>query len=124
MTVIEAVVDASAMAKLMRREPERDAFRAWFASATALHAPTILPYELANLAMRENLASEFAALAPTLARVHLHPGPGDVWPWKGRLTAYDAAYAALAKRLRTALVTYDRALADAADVLVLAPGRE
>ena len=64
-------------------------------------------------------------LAPTLARVELHPGLGDIWPWAGKLTACDAAYLALAMRLGAELVTYDAHLAAAAkDVVpVVAPGR-
>ena len=42
------VVDTSISVALMLNEPNADAIREWLATATDLHAPDILPVEIAN----------------------------------------------------------------------------
>ncbi|MCB1983394.1 MAG: type II toxin-antitoxin system VapC family toxin [Rhodoferax sp.] len=88
-----------------------------------LHAPALLPFEFANVARSKSRAGAPAErLAMALQafeglRVELHPV--DVTrlhalALRHRITAYDAAYLALALALPAPLLTFDRGLADAA----------
>ena len=119
---VPAVVDASLIAALLFAEPEQRA-----AAQRMIHfrpvAPDLLPYELANVAadkMRRgeveavvhNSLGELAALGIELHAVAA-PLAFEVAAKYG-LTACDAAYLALAGRLRCPLLTFDNRLAEAA----------
>ncbi|CAN5252299.1 PIN domain-containing protein [soil metagenome] len=100
----------------------------------ALCAPHLLDLEMAQvlgrLAGRGEVTAHVAGRAlADLAALRLTRYPHDlllprVWSLRENVTAYDAAYLALAETLDATLVTRDRALADVpgsdADVLVLA----
>lgn len=116
------VVDASALAALLFGEPEAERVAASLATAR-LMAPALLDFELANIcltklrrhpaqrdaivrgfALRERMAIEIVAVdydevVATAAATGL--------------TAYDASYLWLARRLGAGLVTLDRQLAAA-----------
>ena len=88
-----------------------------------LHAPALLPFEFANVARgksRAGAAAERVALALQAfasLRVELHPVPAPDLHGLALahgLTAYDAAYLAVAAALRAPLLTFDQRLAEAA----------
>lgn len=117
-----AVVDASLIAALLFAEPEQATAERQLSDCQPV-APDLLPYELVNVAvvkLRRGLAEADvrAGLADLQALgIALHPVPAapafDLAAHYG-LTAYDAAYLALAVQLHCPLLTFDRRLADAA----------
>jgi predicted nucleic acid-binding protein len=117
------VVDCSTLAGLIFHEP-------WHALALdglrgrALHAPTLLPFEIASVAAKKHRAGrsdiategllQFVAMA-----IALHPvDPEGVLALALRysLSTYDAAYLWLAAELKAPLTTFDEKLAAAAQV--------
>lgn len=113
------VVDASAaVSGLLRAGPAREHL-----SATALHAPHIVDIEVVEALRR--LVLRNAVLAPDAARaiatwsslgLHRYPTAGmidRVWALRHNVSAYDAAYVALAEVLGCSLLTADRRLAAA-----------
>jgi predicted nucleic acid-binding protein len=95
-----------------------------FADRETLHAPHLIDIEVAQVIRRYatngDIDSERGRLAlADLADLPLHRYPHDfllprVWELRNNLTAYDAAYVALAEILNAPLVTRDRRLAGAA----------
>ena len=118
-----AVVDASVLAAFIFREPEADMAEAQL-RPYALHAPTILPLEIANVAMNKwrRQVAPAEALAERLAGFDFScielatPAAAEVYALciQYSLTAYDAAYLWLASELRAPLITFDARLAAAA----------
>jgi predicted nucleic acid-binding protein len=121
------VVDASALAALTFNEPgAEDVARRL--DAAHVHAPTLLPYELANVAWRK--ARENPSATPAILRAVadvLDEDTGITWcsvpaadaalvALATGLTAYDAAYVWLAGLLGADLVTLDRHVAGAPSV--------
>lgn len=118
------VVDASAVLETLLRTPAAGAVEdRLFASGETLHAPHLIDLEVAQVLRRYAAAGE---LAPERGRTALadfvdfpiHRYPHDIllpriWELRGNLTAYDAAYVALAEALDAALLTRDRKLAAA-----------
>lgn len=114
-----AVADASAVAALLFGEPEADAI-AERLGGEDLSAPWLLPFEVANVAamkLRRRSATRRALEAglemlPRLG-ITLYPASAldllAIADHSG-LTAYDAAYLALAAALDADLVTLDRKL--------------
>jgi predicted nucleic acid-binding protein len=119
------VVDASALVEALLRMPSADAVSArLFAPRETLHAPHLLDVEIAQVVRRYAAAGEIdsargrAALAD-LADLRLSRYPHGlllprIWNLRHNLSAYDAAYVALAEALDAPLVTRDRRLAAAA----------
>lgn len=116
------VVDCSVLAALLWAEPAADEAAAQLAGKS-LHAPALIVYELANVARNKCRAGVPADVAQAgLAsfaeqRMVLHDP--DALPLfdlaqRYKLTAYDAAYLALAASLNAPLLTFDQRLADAA----------
>lgn len=119
-----AVVDASALvAYYAYDDPRRQDVTNRLAAGDALHAPAHLDVEVVS-ALR-GLARADAALERTVpaALVHLAGFPirrtdlppllERVWELRHNVSAYDAAYVALAERLGAALITCDTRLANA-----------
>jgi predicted nucleic acid-binding protein len=118
------VIDASAILELLLNTPAsgRVAERL-FARNDTLHAPHLLDLEVAQVLRRYTLAGEMEAerseqALEDLADLPLNRYPHDVflfriWALRRNLTAYDAAYIALAEALDAPLVTRDDALARA-----------
>lgn len=118
------VLDASAAIELVLRTPraERIAERA-LDPKERLNAPHLIDIEVAQVLRRLSQAREIsaaraqAALEDFQALVvdrHAHPPlVKRIWSLRSALTAYDAAYVALAEALEAPLVTCDRKLARA-----------
>jgi predicted nucleic acid-binding protein len=118
-----AVVDASLIAALVFAEPEMADARRHLLPYRPM-APTLLPLEIANVAMNKlrrgsgaaaelrNALADLDAMGLTLLAVE----PLEVFDIASRwsLSAYDAAYLSLASTLRCPLLTFDRRLAEAA----------
>ncbi|MCZ2292991.1 MAG: type II toxin-antitoxin system VapC family toxin [Burkholderiales bacterium] len=90
--------------------------------AHELHAPSLLPYEFANVARTKSRAGAppdrvaMALHAYAALRIELHPiDPVALHALSllRGLSAYDAAYLLLALQLRVPLLTFDRRLAEA-----------
>jgi predicted nucleic acid-binding protein len=118
------VVDASAVLELLLNTPRagRVAGRLFGAGET-LHAPHLLDLEVAQVLRRYAASGALAedrgdqALEDLgdlpVERYPHHPFLGRIWALRHNLTAYDAAYIALAEALGAPLVTRDAALARA-----------
>jgi predicted nucleic acid-binding protein len=116
------VVDASAALEVLLRTPAAPAIEErLFASGATLHAPHLIDLEVVQTLRRYAKAGE---MAPERGRIALadfadfpiHRYPHGVllpriWDLRHNLTAYDAAYVALAEALDAPLVTRDRSLA-------------
>jgi predicted nucleic acid-binding protein len=119
------VVDASALLEALLRTPAAEAVeRRLFDSRLTLHAPHLLDIEVAQVIRRYAAHGEIddrrgrAALAD-LSDFPVRRYPHDfllprIWALRNNLTAYDAAYVALAEALDAPLLTRDRRLAGAA----------
>jgi predicted nucleic acid-binding protein len=116
------VVDASAILEVLLHTPSAAGVsRRLFAARETLHAPHLLDLEVAQALRRYWLWGELTpergleALAdladfPLIRYQHdlfLH----RIWELRRNVTAYDAAYLALAEALDARLVTRDKALA-------------
>ncbi|MBV9247635.1 MAG: type II toxin-antitoxin system VapC family toxin [Acetobacteraceae bacterium] len=118
------VVDASALLEALLRTPAATVVERWlFDTGHTLHAPHLLDIEVAQVIRRYAASGEIdnqrgrVALAD-LADLPLERYPHDlllprIWELRNNLTAYDAAYVALAEALDALLVTRDRRLAAA-----------
>lgn len=88
-----------------------------------LAATSLLPFEVANVLRRHERSGQISADQAAQAHRDLLDLPIELWPyetiairvWELRtnLTAYDAAYIALAESLAAPLVTLDRQIAAA-----------
>ena len=116
------VADCSVMAALVFAEPACDEAAALL-SHKAVHAPALLPFEMANVARSKRRAGlEATAMEDAMRdfaeqRIALHAVPADAMAQLALhydLSAYDAAYLWLATELQAPLATFDRRLADAA----------
>lgn len=114
------VVDASAVLTLVLDPTDRGERVAEALLDGDLHAPDLLPYELSNVVRRRFLAGALTRTEAALARAAALSLPVELWPhsavsdraWElvDTLTAYDAAYVALAEHLGAPLVTADARL--------------
>jgi predicted nucleic acid-binding protein len=118
------VVDASALLEILLRTPAAKAVEdRLFAPGEMLHAPHLLDVEAAQVIRRYaangDIDDERGRLAlDDLADFPLRRYPHDfllprIWSLRNNLTAYDAAYVALAEALDAPLLTRDRRLATA-----------
>ncbi len=118
------VADASAVVDLLAGSPRAGAIRVELSAAGELDVPEHFHVEaisaLRGLLRRGELSPERADRALDLLlelRVVRHPVAPlarDVWALRETLTAYDAAYLALAQAIDAAVLTTDRGLAAAA----------
>lgn len=117
-----SVVDASAVAAVLFGEPDAERAAAALGSGD-LHAPSLLPYELASVALQKALAhpAKGTAILQALERlddlrirwVDVDAAEVARLALRARITAYDAAYFWLAERLGFPLVSLDRRLMSA-----------
>ena len=116
------VFDASAVLEvLLRTDAGRRIEDRVFGSGETLHAPHLLDVEVAHVLRRYTLRRELTA-SQAEARLELfgqfpirryshEPLLSRMWTLRANLTAYDAAYVALAEALRATLVTRDERVA-------------
>ena len=115
------VADCSALAAVLFQEAERDSALARL-SGHELHAPELLDFELASVALKKARSGDaevagaglelYQQAALTLHRVN---APAVVaLAQQCRLSAYDAAYLWLAAELKVPLLTFDQKLGIAA----------
>ena len=115
-------MDASAILEVLLQTPAaRRVSRVLFAASQTLHAPHLVDLEIAQVLRRyvrsaiisadrgTEALSDFLDL-PLTRYPHFVLLP-RVWQMRHNLTAYDAAYLALAEALDAPLITRDRALA-------------
>lgn len=117
------VVDASVVVELLLRTAAADAIGGRLfggGGRDSLHAPQLIDVEVTQVLRRYVMRGELSAdhggeLVALLQRLpitrHSH-GPllGRMWLLRHNLTAYDAAYVALAEVLRATMVTRDERL--------------
>ncbi len=131
----QAVCDASAIvAALLDSGPDGR----WATEALAgadLAAPSLLPFEVANIIRQHELAGFVGADQAAQAHADLLDLAIEHWPYeliaarvwdlRANLSAYDASYVAVAELIDARLVTLDRRLARAPGLrcVVVAPGR-
>ena len=119
------VVDASALLEALLRTPSAKAVEdRLFAPRQTLHAPHLLDVEVAQVIRRYAAGGEIDRERGRLALIDLADFPvrryphdvllPRIWNLRNNLTAYDAAYVALAEALDAPLLTRDRRLAGAA----------
>jgi len=115
------VVDASAIVEILLVSPVgRRLERRVLAPGQTLHAPHLVDVEVAHVLRRYYLAGAISAergrealedLADLPLMRHRHElSLWRIWELRDNLTAYDAAYVALAEALGAPLVTRDAAL--------------
>lgn len=116
------VVDCSVLVAILFDEPLRDAAGQLIAGRT-LHAPWLLDYEVASVADKKRRSGMNAAAIDAGIRhyeaqgVTMHrasPAAVVALAEEYGLSAYDAAYLAVAAELRASLVTFDHKLGSAA----------
>lgn len=118
------VVDASAVLEVLLRTPAAAAVEGRvFDPGETLHAPHLLDLEVVQVLRRYATTGEVApdrcrAALGDLADFPLNRYPHDfilprIWELRANLTAYDAAYVALAEALDAPLLTRDQRLAAA-----------
>ena len=133
---MSVVVDASVLVAVVVADERQDASRAclegWLKAGEGMHAPAVLPYEVANVLARlvfdgamqisevDEIWQDLAALGVVLHPLDLAQDGPDVAAITSRLRrrhATDSTYVSLARRLGTIVWTLDGALArNAADL--------
>jgi predicted nucleic acid-binding protein len=124
---VAVVVDASLVAALASRDVRAGAveqrFRDWLDAGEELHAPSLLPYEVANALTRLVVAGRLPSVRLAEAWSHVERLPLQLHPLQSgpsviaialrlhRQTSYDAAYIFLAQQLGGELWTLDGPLA-------------
>ncbi len=120
------VCDASAVVALMLDAGPDGRWATNALTGADLAAPSLLPFEAANIVRRHELAKLITADQAAQAHADLLDLAIEHWPyellapraWQLRqnLTTYDASYVALAELLDVALVTLDRGISRAPDL--------
>ena len=117
------VADASAIVSLLIDPGERGEAIAAHLRDAAVLAPTLLPFEVANVLRRRKNAGLLSGAEAALAHADLLDLPIDLWPWEAlatrawelgsNLSSYDASYVALAEETNATLLTRDQRIAAA-----------
>jgi predicted nucleic acid-binding protein len=117
------VLDASAVVEWLLRLPRAGQVEGRLSRAASLHAPHLVDVEVAQVVRRLTATGAVSAgrgrqALEDLADLDLERHPHDVllstmWRLREHLTAYDAAYVALAEALDAPLLTLDARLAAA-----------
>ena len=115
------VLDASVVVELLLRTADASRIEARvFGMGEALHAPHLLDVETAHVLRRYSFAGDLSAaraaqaldvlgVMPLVRHAHTEMLP-RIWALRANLTAYDAAYVALAEGLDATLLTRDARL--------------
>lgn len=113
------VVDASALGALLFGEPDGAAIAELLRGASLI-APALLPFEVANVCVkkmrrhtdqRDALLAAFGMLVRMeVGVIEVDQGEAILLAERSGLTAYDASYLWLARRMGAELVTLDRQL--------------
>ena len=117
------VLDSSAVVEWLLGLPLADAVGARILAADSLHAPALMDIEVAQVMRRYTAAKEIAAdtgeralnvLRDLDVNRYTHESLLTIiWKLRHNLTAYDAAFVALAGVLDAPLITLDRRIAGA-----------
>jgi predicted nucleic acid-binding protein len=118
------VLDASAALEVLSQRPTAAAIEGrLFAKGETLHAPALIDLEIAQVLRRQVSAGVMTATRGALALDVWRSFPlarhrhelllPRIWALRDTLTAYDAAYVALAEALDATLITIDTKLARA-----------
>lgn len=118
------VVDASALLEVLLQTPAAPRVeRRLFEPGETLHAPHLIDLEVAQAFRRYSASGQISTergrqALDDLAAFRLRRWPHEplmprVWSLRDNLTAYDAAYVALAEALDAPLLTRDRRMASA-----------
>jgi len=115
------VLDASAAIEVLANAPTGADLRARLETEESLHAPHVIDVEVLNVLRRklrggEMTAERCAKAIQTFRALPIQRYPHDglltrIWQLRDNLSAYDAAYVALAEALDAPLVTFDSRLA-------------
>jgi predicted nucleic acid-binding protein len=128
------VCDASAMVAMLLDSGSDGEWATEHMAGAGLYAPTLLPYECANIIRRQELSRAVSADQAAQAHADLLDLSIDLWPYealsnrvwelRANLSGYDATYVALAEILAAPLVTLDRRIRRAPGVTcsVAVPG--
>ena len=119
------VVDASVVLEVLLRTPKAQAVeQRLFSDGQELQAPHLIDLEVIQVLRRFSATRQIRPEHGPAAVARFSEFPirryphrillGRIWDLRHNLTAYDAAYVALAEALDVALVTRDRKLATAA----------
>jgi predicted nucleic acid-binding protein len=118
------VLDASAIGDVLLDKPRAPAIRSVLTKHSAIHVPEHFHVEVISMLRRHALRGELGERRRTQAlsdlrelrvvRYSVLELLDAVWELRERLSVYDAAYLALARRLGLALLTCDEGLATAA----------
>ena len=117
------VLDSSAVVEWLLGLPRADAVGARILAADSLHAPALMDIEVAQVMRRYTAAKEIAAdtgeralnvLRDLDVNRYTHESLlTTIWKLRHNLTAYDAAFVALAGVLDAPLITLDKRIAGA-----------
>ncbi|MGQ0766322.1 MAG: type II toxin-antitoxin system VapC family toxin [Gemmatimonadota bacterium] len=119
------VLDASVLIDVLLRGPDAELLSSrLLEDGDSLHVPHLLDVEVAQVlrrftgrgsltSARASASLRLLAQLPLIRHAHT-PFLTRVWALRGNLTAYDAAYVALAEVLEATLLTRDRRLGTAA----------
>ena len=117
------VLDSSAVVEWLLGLPRADAVGARILAADSLHAPALMDIEVAQVMRHYTAAGEIAAdtgeralnvLRDLDVNRYTHESLlTTIWKLRYNLTAYDAAFVALAGVLDAPLITLDRRIAGA-----------
>lgn len=120
----QVVCDASAVAAVLLDEGPDGRWATAALAYADLAAPSLLPFEAANIIRRHELAGLITTDQAAQAHADLLDLAIEQWPYdllaprvrqlRMNLTTYDASYVALAEFLDITLVTLDRGIARAA----------